>query len=99
LNTSDLPAGVVNIVTGKRAELIEPMGNHMDVNATVYSGSNADEIKKLKELAVQNVKRVKTYNKKWMNEESQDLYMISDLQEVKTTWHPIENIGGATSSY
>lgn len=99
LNTSDLPAGVINIFTGKRAELIEPMGNHMDVNATVYSGSNADEIKKIKELAVQNVKRVKIYNKKWMNEESQDLYMISDLQEVKTTWHPIENIGGATSAY
>ncbi|TNF46749.1 MAG: aldehyde dehydrogenase family protein [Bacteroidetes bacterium] len=99
LNTSDLPAGVVNIVTGKKAELIEPMGNHMDVNATVYSGSNADEIKKIKELAVQNVKRVKTYNKKWISDESQDLYLIADLQEVKTTWHPIENIGGATSSY
>lgn len=99
LNTSDVPAGVINIVTGKRAELLGPMGNHMDVNATVYSGSNIDEINMIKELAVQNVKRVKTYNKKWILEDSQDLYMIADLQEVKTTWHPIENIGGATSSY
>ncbi len=99
LNTSDVPAGVINIVTGKRTELLGPMGNHMDVNATVYSGSNIDEINMIKELAVQNVKRVKTYNKKWMLEDSQDLYMIADLQEVKTTWHPIENIGGAASSY
>ena len=99
LNSSDVPGGVVNILTGSPVEMMTPLTSHMDVNAMVYSGTSKEMIKELKESSALNLKRISTYNKDWMNSDSQDLYMISDCQEVKTTWHPIENIGGASSSY
>jgi acyl-CoA reductase-like NAD-dependent aldehyde dehydrogenase len=99
LNSSDVPGGVVNILTGTEKELIETFSTHMDVNAIWYDGRDRETIRAIRENAALNVKRVFTYDKNWMNPESQDLYMISDFQELKTTWHPIENIGGATSSY
>ncbi|MCE2712252.1 MAG: aldehyde dehydrogenase family protein [Cryomorphaceae bacterium] len=99
LNSSDLPGGVVNILTGTVNELLETFATHMDINAVSYSGKDPEVITKLKEQSVLNVKRVFSYDKTWMDAAAQDLYMIADLQEVKTTWHPIENIGGATSSY
>ncbi len=99
LNSSDLPGGVVNILTGKLNELLAPLSTHMDVNAIAYAGSDADTKKTLQLNSVENLKRVRAYDMNWFDEKSQDLYMISDFQEVKTTWHPIENIGGASSSY
>jgi hypothetical protein len=51
------------------------------------------------ELAVDNLKRLIPYDADWMKVEAQGLHFVTDVQEVKTTWHPIENIGGATSSY
>jgi acyl-CoA reductase-like NAD-dependent aldehyde dehydrogenase len=99
LNSSDVPGGVVNILTGKNSEMITPLTTHMDVNAMIYSGNNKKIIKELKESSALNLKRVKHYSTDWMSAEEQNLYMIDDCQEVKTTWHPIENIGGATSSY
>jgi hypothetical protein len=71
----------------------------MDVNAIVYGGEDPTILKIIKENAVANIKRVAVQQKDWMKPESQDLYMVIDTQELKTTWHPIENIGGATSSY
>lgn len=99
LNSSDVPGGVVNILTCTNKELNDTLSTHMDVNAIVYGGSIAEDRKKIQENAVLNVKRVYSYTKDWMKTDAQDLYMIADTQEVKTTWHPIENIGGATSSY
>lgn len=99
LGTSDVPGGVVNILTGKKGELVGHMGSHMDVNTVIYDGEDQAIIKELQELSISNLKRVRTYSKDWMKEGAQDLYMIADCQEVKTTWHPIENIGGASSSY
>ena len=99
LNSSDLPGGVVNILTGTNAELNDTISTHMDVNAIAYGGNDSEALKKIQENAMLNVKRIFNYEKDWMNSESQDLYMISDTQEVKTTWHPIENIGGSSSSY
>lgn len=99
LNSSDVPGGVVNILTGKHDELIKPLATHMDVNAVGYSGTDHEVITELKSDSVLNFKRIRTYNKDWNDQDSQNLYMINDFQEVKTTWHPIENIGGATSSY
>ena len=100
LNSSDLPGGVVNILTGKVAELLPFFADHMDVNATCYSEKDAASIKMIKEKAALNVKRVILYeNKKWMAEEVQSPYFINDFQEVKTTWHPIENIGGGKAGY
>lgn len=100
LNTSDLPAGVVNILTGNAAELIPHFSSHMDVNAVVYYRNNKAEIKTIRENASLNVKRVFIYNKeKIFAEPSQSPYFIFDLQEIKTTWHPIENIGSAKAGY
>lgn len=99
LNSSDVPGGVVNILTGTNKEMIPTLSTHMDVNAIVYAGNDAEILKLIQENAVMNVKRVFSYSKDWMKSDAQDLYMIADIQEIKTTWHPIENIGGATSSY
>lgn len=100
LNTSDLPGGVVNILTGSSAELHMHFSNHMDVNAVVYYRDNKAEIKAIKENASLNVKRVFIYNKTDVHsEKAQSPYYIMDLQEIKTTWHPVENIGAAKAGY
>ena len=90
LNSSDVSNGVVNILTGHKKELLSHLSNHMDVNAVVYCGNNAAEITSIQELASLNVKRPLIYTENnWMKEESQNPYRIMDLQEIKTTWHPI----------
>lgn len=99
INSSDVQGGVVNILTGKSKELHSHFSSHMDVNAIVYCRENKEEIKKIQQNASLNVKRAYIYNKKWNSNEAENPYMILDLQEIKTTWHPIENIGGAKSSY
>jgi len=94
IHSSDVPGGVVNILTGKVAELAPALAAHMDVNALVTE--SIGELNKPLALAcVENLKRHITYS----NSTDQGLQRITDLQEVKTTWHPIESIGGATSSY
>jgi acyl-CoA reductase-like NAD-dependent aldehyde dehydrogenase len=100
LNTSDLPGGVVNILTGNAAELHSHFSNHMDVNAMLYFRDNKAEIKTIKENASLNVKRVFIYNTIPLNsDKAQSPYFIMDTQEIKTTWHPIENIGTAKAGY
>jgi acyl-CoA reductase-like NAD-dependent aldehyde dehydrogenase len=99
LHSSDLPGGVVNILTGSKKELVAPLASHMDVNAILYGDSNADQYKALCLLAAENVKRVAKLAKDWSQPEQQDLYQIAETLEIKTTWHPIENIGGASSGY
>jgi acyl-CoA reductase-like NAD-dependent aldehyde dehydrogenase len=100
LNSSDLPGGVINILTGKVAELVPFFADHMDVNATVYCEADAATQKMIKEKSALNVKRVVLYDKvKWNEPTGQSPYFIMDLQEIKTTWHPIENIGGAKAGY
>jgi acyl-CoA reductase-like NAD-dependent aldehyde dehydrogenase len=90
INSSDVPGGVVNILTGYRSELLSHFANHMDVNAIVYSGNDAAEIAKIKELSSLNVKRALIYkNVDHMDEETHNAYRIMDLQEIKTTWHPV----------
>lgn len=100
LNSSDLPVGVVNILTGKVSELVPFFADHMDVNATVYCEADASTQKMIKEKSALNVKRVALYDKvKWADASGQSPYFIMDFQEIKTTWHPIENIGGAKAGY
>ena len=90
LETSDLPAGVVNILTGYRDELIEHFANHMDVNACVYCGRDEKELANVRTNASLNVKRVVTYERDdWTSDEAQSPYFILETQEVKTTWHPV----------
>jgi hypothetical protein len=97
--TSDLPGGVVNILTGTSAELHTHFSSHMDVNAIVYCRENKAEEKSIGENASLNVKRLFFWNKNWMLENEQGPYFISDLQEIKTTWHPVENIGVGGAKY
>lgn len=99
LATSDVPGGVVNILTGMRSEMIKPLTTHMDVNAMAYAGDSIEEIKLLDDSSALNLKRICKYEEDWTNPDAQNLYFIGDFCEVKTTWHPIENIGGATSNY
>jgi acyl-CoA reductase-like NAD-dependent aldehyde dehydrogenase len=100
LNSSDLPGGVVNILTGKVSELIPWFAEHMDVNAVIYCEKDETTQKMLKEKSAVNIKRViLNEDVNWYAEEGQSPYFISALQEIKTTWHPIENIGGAGSKY
>ena len=100
LNTSDLPGGVVNILTGKSEELHSPFSSHMDVNALTYYRDNKNEIKLIKENASLNVKRIFIYDTLDLaSDKAQSPYLILDNQEIKTTWHPIENIGSAKAGY
>ena len=100
LNSSDLPGGVVNILTGKVAELVPYFADHMDVNATVYCEQDKATQQMIKEKSSLNVKRIVLYDKvSWATNEAQSPYFIMDFQEIKTTWHPIENIGGAKAGY
>jgi acyl-CoA reductase-like NAD-dependent aldehyde dehydrogenase len=90
LATSDLPGGVVNLLTGDRAELIEHFASHMDVNACVYCGDDMKELATIRTKAALNVKRVVSYDREdWRGEGGQSPYFILDTQEVKTTWHPV----------
>lgn len=99
LNSSDVPAGIVNILTGQEEELISHFGSHKDVNAILYAGTSDENYLTLKKLASDTVKRVQRTTLDFMKENAENPYLIIDFQEVKTTWHPIENIGGSSSSY
>lgn len=100
LNSSDLPGGVVNILTGKPSELATWLVDHMDVNATIYCESNSDTQKMMRERSASNLKRIFFYDTiNWATEEGQSPYFIMDTQEIKTTWHPVENIAGAGGGY
>ena len=81
--TSDVPGGVVNLLTGRRAELAPWLASHMDVNALDVTG--ADGLRpELEVAAAENVKRVVIGEP-----DAQSLYGISAFLELKTVWHPI----------
>ena len=90
LHASDVPGGVVNILTGLRAELTGQFASHMDVNAIVWCDGNRKTAETVQDLAAENMKRVVRRTRiDWSKEDAQDPYLIRDTQEVKTTWHPI----------
>jgi len=89
LHASDVPGGVVNILTGFRSELTEFFASHMDVNAIVYCDGGKAVAKTVQELAADNIKRVIARDQVDWVRDAQDPYLIRDTQEVKTTWHPI----------
>lgn len=100
INSSDMPAGVVNILTGKISELASWFADHMDVNATIYCEKDLVIQKMIQEKSAMNVKRIIFHDKiNWYSDEGQSPYFIMDTQEIKTTWHPIENIAGAGGGY
>ena len=90
LHASDVPAGVVNILTGFRDELTEHFASHMDVNAVVYCDGDAEGAKQIQEQAANNIKRViARVDTDWGEASAQNPYLIRQTQETKTTWHPI----------
>ena len=81
--TSDVPGGVVNILTGHRAELGPVLAGHMDVNALDVTGADG-EVVELEGLAASNVKRVVKGSA-----DEQSPWDIAAFLELKTIWHPI----------
>jgi acyl-CoA reductase-like NAD-dependent aldehyde dehydrogenase len=82
LATSDVPGGVVNILTGRKAEFCPWLAAHMDVNAVDLAGAPGDRAE-LERLAAENVKRVVA------NGEGRSPWHAAAYLEVKTVWHPI----------
>lgn len=99
LATSDLPGGVVNLLSGNSQELHLHFASHLDVNAVVYARSSSEERQAIEEAASGNVKRSFCYHYNWMEPATENPYLILDLQEIKTTWHPIEQIGVSGAKY
>lgn len=92
LATSDLPGGVVNMLTGFRKEILPTMATHSHLRA-LAGVANAEERKALKLGAAESVKRVKLHLAEeptdWFSDRAQSLYEIRDFVEFKTTWHPV----------
>ncbi len=99
LQTSDVPGGVINILTGRKQELVEHFSKHLDVNAVAYDGKDRSLLTNLRENAASNVKRICNYQTNWSKGESASPYLIRDFCELKTTWHPIEKISESGSGY
>jgi acyl-CoA reductase-like NAD-dependent aldehyde dehydrogenase len=95
LATSDVPGGVVNLVTGLRREIVPALAAHMDVNALDAFGVALSESTAVEESGVENVKRVvrpprgglERYD--WLSQRAQSPYLIGEYVETKTVWHPI----------
>ena len=81
--TSDVPGGVVNILTGHREELAPILAGHMDVNALDLTGADGQS-PELERLAADNVKRVVHGSA-----DEQSPWAIASFLELKTVWHPI----------
>lgn len=92
LATSDLPGGVVNLLTGKSSELVPTFATHAHLRA-ISGVATADERQAIRLGAADSVKRVKLLKaeepRDWFADSAQGLYEIRDLIEFKTTWHPI----------
>jgi acyl-CoA reductase-like NAD-dependent aldehyde dehydrogenase len=98
LATSDLPGGVVNILTGLRRELVPVLAAHMDVNALDAWGVDPDMQQRVEETAMDNVKRVARPPRgagavdrfDWLDDRAaQRTEWILQFLESKTVWHPI----------
>ncbi len=95
LATSDVPGGVVNLITGLRRELVSHLAGHMDVNALDAFGLDPAQIAAIEEIATENVKRVArppvagldAFD--WLSPLAQSPYLIGEFVEIKTVWHPI----------
>ena len=92
LATSDLPGGVVNLLTGLRSELLPTFATHTHIRG-ISAVVEAEDRKTLALGAADSVKRVKTRKAEekldWYSESAQGVYDIKDFIEFKTTWHPI----------
>lgn len=90
LATSDLPAGVANIITGMRSELAPVLAKHMDVNAMALVDDA--QTAALQTFGAENVKRTRVLHARgerdWFSPAAQSLDDIAAYSEIKTIWHP-----------
>ncbi|GHJ94815.1 aldehyde dehydrogenase [Streptomyces sp. NE5-10] len=98
LATSDLPGGVVNILSGKAAEMGPHLAAHLDVNAIDLTGADADLARELEIAAADNLKRVLRPRAEDFAESPGTDRMTAFL-ETKTVWHPTGSLGASGSSY
>jgi acyl-CoA reductase-like NAD-dependent aldehyde dehydrogenase len=88
LATSDVPGGVVNLLTGHTRELVPVLAAHMDVNAIDLTGIGpSDDRAELERLAAGNVKRTFVQPDEWTKEPT--LSRLKASVEIKTVWHPL----------
>lgn len=92
LATSDLPGGVINLLAGKRTELVPQIASHMDINAVVDASGDARTRTALRAGTALNLKRYANRSRApadWFGAGAEDPYAILDTVEIKTAWHPI----------
>lgn len=90
LHASDVPAGVVNILTGYQNEMIPHLTAHMDLNAVYNANPNKEIRKQIDENCALNIKRRRHLDvNDWSDDSLESPYYIMDFQEIKTTWHPV----------
>ncbi|MEO8695982.1 MAG: aldehyde dehydrogenase family protein [Acidimicrobiales bacterium] len=91
LATSDVPGGVVNILTGKAAELVPWMAGHADVNVVDLSGVNGElraDAERRASDAVTRVVAASAAERRWFDDRAESPYIIAGFCEYKTVWHP-----------
>jgi len=90
LATSDVPGGVVNILTGLTEELVPWLAGHMDLNAIDVTGVPDNSRADAERLSAENVKRVvRAQDVDPFSDEAQSPYEVTALMEFKTVWHPM----------
>ncbi|MFE6808137.1 aldehyde dehydrogenase family protein [Streptomyces sp. NPDC057681] len=100
LATSDVPGGVVNVLSGRTAEIAAPLAAHQDVNAIDLTGADADLARDLEIAAADNLKRVRrpqAVDTDWTTDPGTD--RLTSFLETKTVWHPTGSLGASGSSY
>jgi acyl-CoA reductase-like NAD-dependent aldehyde dehydrogenase len=91
LATSDVPAGVVNILSGFRGELVPHLASHAELNALIDASGDAVLSRDLQKRASETIKRVAVRHLKpqeWLTAKAENPYWMLDTLEIKTTWHP-----------
>ena len=100
ISNSDVPNGVVNIITGSKDELAPHLAQHMDVNALGINIYNKELKNQMFFQASNNLKRVVDVSKQKIEDSSfESPYIVKKFMEAKTTWHPIEEDFTSTNNY
>ena len=100
ISNSDVPNGVVNIITGRKDELSPHLAQHMDVNALGIHIGKKELKNQMFFKASYNLKRVVDVSKYKIEDSSfESPYIVKKFMEAKTTWHPIEKDFTSTNNY
>ncbi|MEU6156969.1 aldehyde dehydrogenase family protein [Streptomyces sp. NPDC047130] len=99
LATSDVPGGVVNVLSGRTAEIAPTLASHMDVNAIDLTGADAELATELEVAAADNLKRVLRPRAGEDFAATPGLERLTSFLETKTVWHTTGSLGASGSSY